>query len=78
MRTHITAAVLALLLASPALAEEAGGGAAPVDDYRWAVYTACSVVFVAMAVYLILTHKNGANLEDDIAHLEGRIADLEK
>ena len=80
MRFPIPTALLVALLAAVARAEDvaASGGAAPVDDYRWAVYTSCSVVFISMAVYLILTHRNGARLDDEIAHLEGRINDLEK
>jgi hypothetical protein len=79
MRFPIPTALLVVLLAAVARAEDvAASTAAPVDDYRWAVYTSCSVVFISMAVYLILTHRNGARLDGEIAHLEGRINDLEK
>ena len=70
--------LLVVLLAAPALAQDA----APTEyqtigDYRWAVYTACSLVFLAITVYLVMTHKTGAKLGEDIEHLERRIDGLE-
>jgi len=78
MRNHITAALLVPLFAASALAQDGSTVEVVVDDYRWALYTSCSVVFVAIAVYLVMTHRSGAKLGEDIAHLEGRIGELEK
>jgi hypothetical protein len=80
MRNYITAALLVPLFAASALAQDGTTTTVEVvvDDYRWALYTACSVVFVAIAVYLVMTHRSGAKLGEDISHLEGRIDQLEK
>jgi hypothetical protein len=72
----VVSALLVALLAAPALAEDAAAAAS--DDYRDKVYIACSLVFIAITVYLVMTHKKGAKLGDDIAHLERRIDELEK
>lgn len=78
MRLAIPSALVAIALASPALAQD---GAPPdyqtIGDYRWALYTACSLVFLAIAVYLVMTHQRGAKLGEDIEHLERRIDELE-
>jgi len=78
MRNHVTAALLVPLFAASALAEDITRVEVVVDDYRWALFTACSAVFVAIIVYLIMTHRSGAKLGDDIAHLEARIVELEE
>ena len=84
MRNYAPAATLLVaLLAAPALAQDPnapGGGAvsAAPADYRDKVYIACSLVFLAITVYLVLTHKKGAKLEEEIAHLERRIDELER
>ena len=79
MRNPAVTFLLVALLALPARAQD--GAAAPyqtVGDYRWAVYTACSLVFLAITVYLVMSHRSGAKLGDDIAHLERRIDDIER
>ncbi len=79
MRNPAVTALLLALLAAPALAEDAAAEQVQtVGDYRWALYTACSFVFVCITVYLVMTHRRGAKLGEDIEHLERRIADLEK
>ncbi len=70
------AAVLLLLLAAPALAQD--GSEPPVSDYRGAVYTACSLVFAAILIYLILAHRSAARAASDLAHLERRVAALDE
>ncbi len=70
-----TVAALLAIFAAPAFAQ--GAGNAPSSDYRWAVYTGCSLVFVCILVYLFVTHRKGAALSEDLAHLERRIDSLE-
>ena len=81
MRTSTNAFPAAMLivplLSAVALAEDAGASSGP-EDYRDKVFIACSLVFLAITVYLVLTHKKGASLDDDIAHLESRLSGLEK
>ena len=71
------ATLLVALLAAPALAEDSAEQLQTVGDYRWALYTSCSLVFICITVYLVMTHKNGAKLGEDVEHLERRIDDLE-
>lgn len=70
------AAVLPLLLAAPALAHDEAPAANPTD-YRWAVYTACSAVFVLLAGYLVTTHRKAAAAADELASIERRLDELE-
>ena len=71
-------ALLVPLLAATALAQDASyPEGQTVGDYRFHVYVACSLVFVAITVYLVLTHGKGARLADEIAHVERRIETLE-
>jgi len=77
MRISVTAALFLPLLAASALAEDLAPSTGP-DDYRDKVYIACSVVFISIAVYLVLTHRKGAKLDEELAHLEQRIDGLEK
>ena len=79
MSRAATTALLVALLAAPALAEDAAVEQyQTVGDYRWALYTACSLVFLCITVFLVMTHKTGAKLGEDVEHLERRIDDLEK
>ncbi len=77
--THLyRACPLILLLASVALAEDTAlENGQQVSDYRWSLYTACSLVFATIVGYLIISHLSGAKLAEDIEHLERRVADLE-
>ena len=47
------------------------------EDYRGRVYTACSLVFAAIIVFLILSHRRNAALGEEVKHLERRLGDLE-
>ena len=76
MRHPAITALLVALLAAPAFAEEVG--VPPIDDYRDKVFISCSLVFAAITVYLVMTHKTGAKLGDDVEHLERRIDELER
>lgn len=78
MRNPAVTALLVALLAVPALAQDgASTEYQTIGDYRWALYTACSLVFLCIAVFLVMTHKTGAKLGEDIEHLERRIDELE-
>ena len=69
------ATVAALTACPDALAQD--GGPPPVSDTRWAVYTACSLTFLAIVVYLIASHRRAAKAAEELAHLERRVAALE-
>jgi len=79
IRRAVISALLVALATAPAMAQDGSyPGGQTAGDYRWALYTACSLVFLAIVVYLVMTHKTGAKLSDDIAHLERRIDELER
>jgi hypothetical protein len=72
-------ATVALLAAAPAaFAQDAPPVAAPPSDYRWAIYTSCTVVFAAMVVYMVVTHNRAAAVAADVEAIERRLDDLEK
>jgi len=75
--TLLLALLAAPALAQAALAEDDEYGGAPVSDYRWAVYTACTLVFLAIIVYLVSAHRRMSRAADDVAHLERRVKTLE-
>jgi bacteriorhodopsin len=75
--SRIAAAALTVLAAAPALAEDAAPASNP-EDYRWAIYTSCTVAFVAIAVYLVVTHGRAAKVSEDVSAVERRLDDLEK
>lgn len=72
------AAFGAFALSATAFAQDAEP--APVSnpaDYRWAIYTSCTVAFGAMIVYLVVTHNRAASVSNDVAALERRLDELE-
>jgi bacteriorhodopsin len=76
---RLPAALLAILLASPALAQDpAAPAASNPADYRWAIYTSCTVAFVAIAAYLVMTHGRAAKVSEEVAAVERRLDELEK
>lgn len=67
-----------LAAAATAVAQDAAPEPAPnTGDYRWAIYTSCSVVFAAIAVYLVTTHGRAAAAANEIGTLERRLDELE-
>lgn len=83
MHPRIAGAFLAVAVAAlPALAQEPGPAqpttAGPSSDYRWALYTSCTVVFAAITVYLVITRNRAAAVADDVAAIERRLDDLER
>ena len=74
MNRFTASALLSLAMASSAFAQdEVGVGGQTQGDYRWAVYTACSLAFGAIIVFLVLSHKRGAKLDEDLQHAERRL-----
>ena len=72
------AALLTALLAASAFAQDGSPMPAPnTGDYRWAIYTSCSVVFVAIGIYLITTHGRAAAAARELGILERRLDELE-
>ncbi|MCE9636181.1 MAG: hypothetical protein K8T90_10805 [Planctomycetes bacterium] len=77
-RRNLVSASALLVLAATALAQDADP--APVSnpaDYRWAIFTSCSVAFAAIIVYLVVTHNRAASVANDVAALERRLDELE-
>lgn len=72
------AALTVLALGTLAHAQEQGGGPGLVDrgDTRWAVYTACTLVFISIIAYLLTTHKRLRAATEDLAHVERRVEAL--
>ena len=48
------------------------------DPHTWAIWTACSVFFAALTVFLIATHRRTARETSRIATLERRLDEAEK
>ena len=65
--------------AAPAWAQDGGAPprADPIGDYRWAVYTACTVAFAAITAFLLVTHARSRRAADELASLERRLDALE-
>ena len=80
MRNRLSAAALLLIVpAARALAEDAPAPApASPENYRWAIYTSCTVAFVAIAIYLVITHKRAGAASEEMDAIERRLEDLEK
>ncbi len=75
-RNRLWLSALAIVaLAMPAFAAD---DPAPPEDYRWAVYTGCSLVFGAIVVFLVTTHMRGARLAEDLDRLGRRVDALEQ
>lgn len=68
-------------LALPALAQQvppaAPPAADPVGDYRWALYSACTVAFLAITAFLVFTHLRTRKAAEQIGLLERRLDALE-
>lgn len=77
MNRILSISTLVALLAAPALAQDSGSGGAPVADYRWAVYMSCTLVFLAIIIYLISSHRRMARAAEDVSHVERRVKALE-
>lgn len=69
------AALAAVLAAGDAFGQD--GAAPPAADYRWALYTACTVAFAAIVVFLVLTHAKARRAAEEISSLERRLDALE-
>jgi len=70
------AATLPLAAASSAFAHDEAPAPNPTD-YRWAVYTACTVVFALLAAYLVMTHRKAAAAAEELGSIERRLDELE-
>lgn len=78
LRTIVHTA-LAALAASPAFAQGDAPAAPPSqENYRWSIYTSCTVAFVAIAVYLVITHRRAAEASEELDAVERRLDDLER
>jgi hypothetical protein len=75
------AALAGLAAASAAFAQDPGAppqeSGDPVNDFRWAVYLACTLAFAAIVVYLVVTHFRAAKSAEAMADLERRLDALE-
>ena len=81
MQLRIPGALLAVALAAGRAAAQDGAEpttAGPSSNYRWALYTSCTVVFAAITVYLVMTRNRAAAVADDVAAIERRLDDLER
>jgi hypothetical protein len=47
------------------------------EDYRFRVYTACTLVFVCFTVFLLLSHQQDRRAREELDHLQRRLAELE-
>ena len=47
------------------------------DDYRFRVYTACTLVFLCFTVFLLGSHARDRRAREDLDQLQRRISDLE-
>lgn len=63
-------------LAAPALAQGPNQGD-PVGDYREKLYIACSLVFIAITVFLWVSHTRMRRTAEDVQLLESRVGELE-
>ena len=84
MRFPASLAIAAAAVASwalPALAQQAPPSAPPaadpVGDYRWALYSACTVAFLAITAFLVFTHLRTRKAAEQIGILERRLDALE-
>ncbi len=73
---RLVTALLVLLFAASAMAQ-GPNQSDPVGDYRDKLYIACTLVFVAITVFLILTHRRMSRTAEDVELLENRVAGLE-
>lgn len=77
----VAAAASVASLALPALAQQAPPpyppSADPVGDYRWALYSACTVAFLAITAFLVFTHLRTRKAAEQIGVLERRLDALE-
>jgi hypothetical protein len=48
------------------------------DPHAWALWTACSVFFAAIVVFLIVTHRRAARDTAKLALLEKRLDEAER
>jgi len=71
--------IVALLsvLSAPAFAQDAPSGGPAIVDYRWSVYMACTLVFLAIIVYLVSAHRRMTRAAEDLSHVERRVQALE-
>lgn len=79
-RTAAAVAALAavhLAAAAPALAQDDAPPSNP-EDYRWAIYTSCTVAFAAIVAFVVFTHGRARKASEDLAALERRLDELEK
>lgn len=80
--TRLATPLTTTLLLTFAAASEAYGQDAPTasepENYRWAIYTSCTVAFVAIVAYLIVTHLRAAAVAESLSAVERRLDELEK
>jgi hypothetical protein len=74
-----TPSFVALLAVVANLSAQTGDAIVPStpDDYRNKVYIACSVVFLLIIAFLVMTHRRNARVADDVAQLERRLGELQ-
>ena len=73
----LSACCTSLLTAAAFAQDDAPLQAANTGDYRWAIYTSCTVVFAAIGIYLISTHGRAAAAARELGVLERRLDELE-
>ena len=84
--TRLAVATATITASATAFAQEAGGagssGADPAadtgDPHRWALWTSCSVLFGAVILFLVATHRRAAASVDRLNAMERRLDEAEK
>lgn len=78
-RTRASALALAMGPCFARVVHAAEGVAAPgSDDYRARVYTAATLVFLCILLYLVGTHRRNARLRQEVDALRRRVEGLER